>query len=90
MGRSDSLRKRIQQHGRPKSGTNTAAFALRKALRRFAKCDPRFEQAFNDAKSDIRKMRVSVVEVECPIEQAILEIYVHMKLGTEYNGFENH
>ena len=38
----------------------------------------------------VRKMQVRFVREDDPINQALLEIYVHLTLGTRYNDFDNH
>ena len=52
--------------------------------------DPEFKPLYDRAKRRVRNMGVRIVEIEDDIEQAVFEIYAHMKLGTLYNTFENH
>ena len=50
-----------------------------------------FDVALTKAKAVVRAMKVRVVEIQCPNEQAIFEIYAHIALGhTRYNDFDNH
>ena len=51
---------------------------------------PAFILRFSKAKKRVRNMTIRVVEIRDPIEQTIFEVYVHMKLGTPFNSFENH
>ena len=49
-----------------------------------------FDADFTTAKESIRNMKVRVVNIEHSIDQAIFEIYAHVRLGTPYNNFDNH
>ena len=100
VGRSDKLADRLLEHGQPSGESETATFAFniakegfpgsasmsRKGLQKVAQ----FKILFTAAKDQVRKMEVRVVGIQDPIEQAIFEIYAHMKLDTRYNSFENH
>lgn len=106
VGRSDRIRARLNQHGRPSSDANSASFAFNIAREAFGKQTgpeiigtmdrttlqklPEFKLLFDRAKERVRNMTVRVVEIEDPIEQTIFEVYAHMKLGTPFNSFENH
>ena len=122
VGRSDGMKDRLHQHGRPGSDHYSASFAFNIAKQECLKdtltelnvspseesherylelCnrsrkkwaeDPEFEIRFKRARERVRNMSIRVVEIEDPIEQAIFEIYAHMKLGTpkEFNTFKNH
>ena len=100
VGRSDKLADRLLEHGRPSGDSETATFAFnlakdnfrdsasmsRKDLQRVED----FRLLFDDAKERVRKMEVRVVGVGDPIEQTILEVYLHLALDTPFNSFENH
>lgn len=63
---------------------------LREIKRSEWESDPEFKGRFKRARERVRHMSIRVVEIENPIEQAIFEIYAHMKLGTKFNSFANH
>ena len=95
VGRSNNLRNRVQRH---RTGAhNTAAFAVGMTRRRL-RVERRTEEekgdygdeVFREAKERIKGMEMGTVKVECPIEQAALEMYAHMRLKTPYNDFDNH
>lgn len=105
VGRTNGLRKRLQQHCRPGSGHNSAPFAFRLAreLRGVMKAtyktegsrasliqDAAFAEAFSLSKARLRTMHVRVVEESNPLRQALLEMYVAMALDAKYNDFDNH
>jgi hypothetical protein len=105
VGRSDRLRKRLQQHSRPSSPHGTAPFAFRlaraktgqteaaysaKGSRAYLERDPTFARAFLECKQRVRKMNIQFVEERDPLRQTLLEIYVAVALETPYNDFANH
>ena len=105
VGRTNSIRKRLQQHCRPGSTHNSAPFAFRLAreTRNVLKAtyktdgsrsrliqDPEFLKAFNAAKVRLRVMHIRIVEESNPIRQALLEMYVAVSLEAPYNDFDNH
>jgi predicted GIY-YIG superfamily endonuclease len=105
VGRTNSLRKRLQQHCRPGSTHNSAPFAFRlarearNALKATYKTegsraqliqDAAFSEAFSVAKGRMRAMHIRVVEENNPIRQALLEMYVALALEAPYNDFDNH
>ena len=104
-GRTNGIRKRLQQHCRPSSTHNSAPFAFRLAriARNVPKAtykiegsrssliqDPDFSAAFTTAKSRLRAMEIRVVEESNPLRQALLEMYVAVSLETPFNDFDNH
>lgn len=104
-GRTNGIRKRLQQHCRPGSTHNSAPFAFRLAreARNVLKAtykmegsrahlvqDPAFSEAFTIAKARLCVMQVRTVEESNPLRQALLEIYVAVSLRTPYNDFDNH
>ena len=104
VGRSNCLRKRIQQQKRPSSDHNHEPFAFNLAKKQAAEIGrvlPRkrtecekvseFNALFIDAKKRVSEMEVRVVEIKNPELQTIFEVYAAMALNTmEYNSFENH
>ena len=105
VGRTNNLRRRLQNHFRQSASHNQATFAFRIAReetgsrkasyrregsRAELQNDPVFGPAFVCAKSWIAAMSVRFVEEPDPTRQALLEIYVATVLGTPFNDFENH
>ena len=105
VGRTNCLRKRIQQHCRLGSGHNSAPFAFRLAREELgvgkATYKPAgsrasliqnaaFAEAFLRSKERLRTMHVRVVEESNPLRQALLEMYVAIELEAPYNDFDNH
>ena len=108
VGRTDNIRKRVLQQRRPGGRHNSAAFAFNIAKKDLEKNhpdedvgglsrgelskNPTFDHLFTKAKDRVRKMSVRFVEIKDPIEQAIFEVYAHIKLGTppRFNDFGNH
>ena len=104
MGRSNNLKQRIQQHGRPGSRHNSASFAFTVAkemmegnekipkfiTRKELEEAPSFDKAFYAARLTVAKMQIRVVEIHDQIEQAIFEIYAHLILNTRYNDSSTH
>lgn len=102
VGRTNNLRRRLRNHCGldPK----TAAFAMRLARnatgrkatykkeggREELMSDPEFMQAFETARVRIAKLHVRYVEETDPLRQCLLEVYVHVALGTPFNDFDNH
>ena len=102
VGRSDRMRKRLLAHSRPSSGHESATFAFilakeklvnpdegtksRKALQ----SDEEFSKKYDETKINVSKMRVRVIEIIEPTEQALFEIYAALELNTPYNVWENH
>jgi len=105
VGRSNRLRKRIQEICRPSANHNTSPFAFRLA-REATGCieatyttegsrselekDPEFKLAFASAKVRVSRMDVRIVEETIPLRQALLQMYVSISLSTPYNDFDNH
>lgn len=105
VGRTNGLRKRLQNHCRL-SGTHfTATFAFRiarhetgrlkasytKAGSRAELCaDPVFGPVFETSKRRVSEMEIRYVEETDSTRQALLEIYAATVLGTKYNDFDNH
>jgi hypothetical protein len=105
VGRSNRLRQRVCNHGKPTATWRQAAFAFRLAREATGKTkasyrpegsrqelmkDPVFLAAFQQAKARIAQMDVRYVEEADPIRQCLFEIYVAVTLGTPHNDFDNH
>jgi predicted GIY-YIG superfamily endonuclease len=105
VGRSNLLRRRLQNHCRP-SGTHfTATFAFRIARRQTGRKratyttagsrqalmnDKVFGRAFKAAKRRVAVMNIRYVEETDPTRQALLEIYAATALATPFNDFDTH
>ena len=84
VGRTDRMRERILEHGRPSSLHNSATFAFLLAMKK-AKCKgidctgtrdglqiaDGFKPLFDQAKDRVRNMQVMVVKVDDAIEQSV-------------------
>lgn len=104
VGRSDRLIARVQEHGRPSSGHNTAPFAFnltKEAMRNQGidtaniprsklEQEPVFKKAFVEAKERVARMKIRFVEIDDPIKQTLFEVYAAMKLQAPYNDFRTH
>jgi GIY-YIG catalytic domain len=104
VGRSNNIRRRLQDHCRAGSGHGKAAFAF--LLARIAhgalttyrteggraqlEADPQFRLKFGAAKCRLRSMDIRFVSEEHPLRQALLEMYVAIALPTMHNDFDNH
>jgi hypothetical protein len=105
IGRTNRIRKRLQNHCRL-SGTHfTATFAFRIARgesgmlkatykkegsRAALISDPVFGPAFVAAKARVNAMDIRFVEEADATRQALLEIYAATVLATPFNDFDNH
>jgi predicted GIY-YIG superfamily endonuclease len=104
VGRSNRLKERIQEHGRPSSDhySATLAFNMAKkemnasrnkrglATRNELEKAPGFEKAFFLARKQVAKMQVKVIGIEDQIAQSLFEIYAALTLNTKYNDFSTH
>ena len=104
VGRSNRLKGRIQEHGRPSSDHYSATLAFnmtkekvnfnrskrRLATRNELEKAPGFKKAFFLTKKQVAEMQVKVVEIEDQIAQALFEIYAALTLNTKYNDFGTH
>jgi len=102
VGRSDHMRARLQMHSRPGSGHESASFAFMLAkentintetVRRSRKdlqMDKEFSKNYFAKKDEVSKMKVRVIEIIDPAEQALFEIYASLEMNTPYNVWENH
>ena len=105
VGRTNTIRKRLQNHCRRSSGHNSATFAFRLARqmtgmtqatyategsRHHLERDPKFSEVFTTQKQRVKNMTVRFVSEPDPMRQALLEMYVAVSLGTPHNDFDNH
>ncbi|MCK4368464.1 MAG: GIY-YIG nuclease family protein [Dehalococcoidales bacterium] len=104
VGRSNRLKERIQEHGRPSSDhySATLAFTIAKermnfnrnkrrlATRNDLEKAPGFKEEFFLARKQVAAMQVKVVKIEDQIAQTLFEIYAHLALKTKYNDFGTH
>ena len=105
VGRTNTIRKRLQNHCRPSSGHNSATFAFRltreitgitqatyvtDGSRANLELDATFGSEFIKQKNRVREMHVRYVYEPDPMRQALLEMYVSVSLGTPHNDFDNH
>ena len=105
VGRTNTMKQRLQSHCRPSSGHNSATFAFRLARQETgmtkatytpvgSRADlekhPDFAPEFRFQKQRVRKMDVRFVSEPEPRRQALLEMYVAIALGTPHNDFDNH
>jgi len=104
VGRSNNLKLRIQQHGRPSSRHNSASLAFNIAnemmerngqipkfiTRKEREEAPGFDRAFFLARITVAKMKIRVIEITDQIDQAMFEIYAVLALNTRYNDFSTH
>ena len=104
VGRSNRLKERIQEHGRPSSDhySATLAFNMAKEKVNYKRNEhrlttrnelekvPGFEKAFFLARKQVAEMQVKVIEIEDQITQALFEIYAALTLNTKYNDFGTH
>ena len=105
VGRTNTIRKRLQNHCRPSSGHNSATFAFRLARqitgqtiptyteqgsRTDLENDPQFSPIFIAQKARVKNMNVRYVSEPDPMKQALLEMYASISLATPHNDFDNH
>ena len=103
VGRSNRMRERILEHGRPSSRHNSATFAflLAEAKYKGIDCTGRardhlqneedFKPLYDQAKERVRSMQVRVVEVRDAIEQSVFEVYaaLHLKTTRDPGGYND-
>ena len=105
VGRTNGIRRRLQNHCRLSGTHYTATFAFRitrqttgQMKASYAKAgsrdqlskDPVFGQEFERAKQRVNTMDIRFVEETDAVRQALLEIYVALALETIFNDFDNH
>jgi hypothetical protein len=103
VGRSDRMRTRLLEHSRPSSGHTSATFAYLMAREKWNVLHPDetrtrkeletnedFSKVYGEKKQELASMKVRVIEIVDPAEQALFEIYASLELETPYNAWENH
>lgn len=95
VGRTNNMRMRdrIKEHSRKSSNKNSATFAFLIAKKNTNKNDFKaYDNEFTNAKEQVSKMRIKIIEVNDPIIQTILEPYIAFHLDTisGYNSFRAH
>jgi len=105
VGRADNIRKRIQLHTRPSSGSESANFAFNLAKLDFIEKlsetkfgrkelmkDEDFIKAFSGHKEMLFASTIKCIRVDNDIIQTMFEPYLALKLGTypKNNCFKNH
>ncbi len=97
VGRSNTMRRRIREHGADSSGRYSATFAFR-LLRRELN-DPKgtaqdieetYREEYRQQRARVRSMTFKAVSISDQLEQTLFEIYAILEMGTEYNDFETH
>ena len=105
VGRSDRMRERILEHGRPGAFHNSATFAFLLAMD-WAKCAgidcagrsrhvlqfaEDFKPLYDQAKEKERNMEIKVVGVDDAIEQSVFEVYaaLHLKTTRDSGGYND-
>lgn len=104
VGQTRDLRRRLGEHTRPSSGSESATFAFILAIgmakrrridasgtRKARLARPEFNSVFLEAKRRVAAMPVRFLLMKDPIERTMFEMYAALHLGTErYNSFETH
>jgi hypothetical protein len=103
VGRSNRMKERILEHGRPSSDHYSATFAFRLAKESAKQKgidlsktsaqleeDPAFVELFSQARQRVSEMSARAVEIKDPIVQTLFEVYAHIALRTEHNDFDTH
>ena len=103
VGRSDRMRTRLLEHSRPSSGHTSATFAYLRAREKWNKIHPdetrtrkelesdeNFSIIYTEKKNELATMKVRVIGIEDPVEQALFEIYASLEWETPYNAWGNH
>lgn len=105
VGRTSSMRRRLQQHCRPSSSDNSSPFAFRlareirgverasyktKGSRKELLLDPEFLAAFMESKKRVSAMKIRVLEEQDDVRQTLLEVYIALGVEARHNIFANH
>ena len=103
VGRTRNLRDRLSGHMCPGNDRYSATLAFLLAMndaeplgiditrkRGEIEDDPKCRPFFLASKERVSRMKVQYIEVEDPVEQTILEVFVAESLATRYNSFETH
>lgn len=104
VGRTNSIKNRIQWHTRPSSGSESASFAFNLAKRDYGSKGEikqtrkalmqieEFKEIVNNHKLNLANVKFKYIAIENDILQTMLEPYLALKLNTYplNNTFENH
>ena len=99
VGRSNTMRSRIRDHGADSSDRNSATFAfklLREALNepkgRAEDIEGAHKEEYRHQRERVRAMTFKAVSITDQIEQTLFEIYAIIEMGTapKFNDFETH
>ncbi len=101
VGRTNRLRHRHKEHCSGKHNDAPFAFKLARILadqprvkggptRAALQQNPKFSDAFERTKAQVRIMEFRWVEVIDANTQCLFEIYATLALGAKHNSFENH
>ncbi len=105
VGRTNRLRQRLHEHRRLSANHFSATFAFliarhstgrkkatytKEGSRAKLAASPRFGRAFARARAQVARMDVRWVAEPRQVQQALLEIYAAIELGTKYNDFDTH
>jgi hypothetical protein len=103
VGRTNTLRKRLQSHTHNNHNQATFAFLLareqtgnlratyrEKGSRSDLLKQPAFRAAFDDARKTIGQMDVQFVGESDPVRQTLLEVCAAIRVKAKYNDFDNH
>ena len=99
VGRSNTMGRRIREHGADSSDRHSATFAFR--LLRGELNDPKgtaqdieetYREEYRWQRERVRAMTFKAVSIPDQLEQTLFEIYAILEMGTapEYNDFETH
>lgn len=102
VGRTNRMKKRLNEHSKNSSRHTSATFAFNLAKekakdttidlnqrRKDLEADPLFSKIYTQEKERVSKMKIKVIEIEDPVVQTLFEVYVHLELNTK-NEFKNH
>ena len=99
VGRSNTMRSRIREHGAESSNRNSATFAfklLRQALNepkgRAEDIERAHKEEYRQQRERVRAMTFQAVSITNQLEQTLFETYAIIEMGTapKYNDFETH
>ena len=99
VGRSNTMRNRIREHGAPSSDRYSATFAfklLRQTLNepkgKAEDIERAYKEEYRQQRERVRAMTFQAVSIDDQLEQTLFEIYAVIEMGTAptYNDFETH
>ncbi len=104
VGRTNRMKDRIKEHGRPSSNNSSAPFAFNlakkiavskgidvsKPRRMELEKNSTFASLFSEVKEKVSRMSVRVIAIDDPIIQTLFEVYASVELNTEFNDFNTH